>query len=186
MSWVGCITDAGRAAFDAYIASGDTININVVKTGSGLVSQENMRSATGLVNQVTTGSLISKTIITDPDDSGVEIKMSVSSYTTPYYLKEVGVFATVTSGGTSSDIMVALFQNEYGILIPDSADFPDFNLILTSILDIDNDADLVITPVPGTYVFQYQGTENAGKFLVVNNQGLVVPTTVPFASGALF
>jgi len=31
-----------------------------------------------------------------------------------------------------------------------------------------------------------QGTTNAGKFLIVNSSGVVVPTTVPFANGVSF
>ena len=35
-------------------------------------------------------------------------------------------------------------------------------------------------------VLKNQGSENAGKFMVVNNSGIVTPTTVPFANGGTY
>jgi hypothetical protein len=36
------------------------------------------------------------------------------------------------------------------------------------------------------YNLKNKGLENAGKFLIVNSDGDVVPTTVPFANGVSF
>ena len=182
MSWVGVVTNAGRDLFNTFIASGIAININAVKTGSGTVSTASMKESTELVSQVTTGSIVERRIFND----GVQIKMDIRPYTSSYTLKEVGLFATVTNGGQTSQVLVALLQNSDGVLIPTTAEFPDYHLILAIMIEVDNDDNLSITVDSSTALLSFQGTENAGKFMVVANNGFVVPVEVPFAEGAVF
>lgn len=196
MSWAGVITNSGKAAYDAYLASGTALKINVVKTGSGIVEESDMRSATALVSEVGVGSIISSSAV----EAGVQVRMSIGPNSTSYTLKEVGLYAQVGTGSSAYNVLFALYQEmNGGIVVPSDDEFPDFNLILTSLLDLDNTDDLEITidqtaHVPMS-VFEAgmaekididQGVGNAGKFLVVGNDGNVVPTTVPFANGVSF
>jgi len=49
--------------------------------------------------------------------------------------------------------------------------------------DIDDNMDAIDSAIWG---LQNVGSPNAGKFMVVDNSGNVVPTTVPFANGGTY
>lgn len=51
------------------------------------------------------------------------------------------------------------------------------------IKDINDNMDILDSAIRN---LQNKGSGNAGKFMVVNNSGDVVPTTVPFANGVNF
>jgi hypothetical protein len=68
---------------------------------------------------------------------------------------------------------------------------PNLNLQLPAYSDerdigvINDNMTIVDTAVTARLKIN-QGAANAGKFMVVNNSGNVVPTTVPFANGGSF
>lgn len=161
MGWTGVVTDAGKNAIEQYLAGSATLNINLVKTGKGTrATAAAMRAATDLADPVTTGSITDVKYLS----TGTKFRLSVGSYTTTYTLKEVGLFATVgTSGGGSSQVMLALMQaDDGGMAIPNSADFPDFAFILTLLLAITNSDDLTVTIDPDAYVSHTEFLEAVG------------------------
>ena len=179
--WIGVVTDVGKAAIENALSNAGTVNFNLVKTGTGIAPESNMRAQTALVNEVDTGTVYDK-IYTD---DGAKIRMVIGPDSDAYTLKEVGLYAAVTVGGTTSSVLIGYFENSDGIQIPDEDVFPDFALILNAIIDI-TDEDTTITINPSAFLAAYQGTENAGKYLIVDNNGFVVPTTVPLAEGEDF
>ena len=63
-----------------------------------------------------------------------------------------------------------------GLVKPDLTDIRDITVI-------NGNMDTIDTAIRN---LQNKGSANAGKFLIVNNDGDVVPTTVPFANGVSF
>ena len=197
MSWVGVITDAGLSALEEAVAGASTVDIDLVKTGSGTMSQASMHLATDLVSQVTTGTVDG----IEQLDDGINVKMSVGPYDTSYTLKEVGMFATV---GQSESVLIAYFnETSGGIVIPATSEFPDFVVSLYALLDIANSSSITATVDPDAYVSQSvyeegiaglaaaklsisQGVANAGKFMVVNDSGNIVPVEIDEANGEEF
>jgi len=202
MGWTGVITDAGNAALLSAISTGDELNLNAVKIGTGTVDPSNMRAATALNTQVGSGSLKSKRATA----AGVQVVSRIVPLSSAYTIKEVGIFATL--GPDDTPILFALFQNADGIEVPASSVFPEYCYDLASVLDIDNLDNLTITVDSDIYLTEEdlegyvteedladavggcvaldQGSGNAGKFLVVGNDGEVVPTAIDNANGVSF
>lgn len=63
-----------------------------------------------------------------------------------------------------------------GLVKPDLTDTRDITVI-------NGNMDTIDTAI---HNLQNKGSANKGKFLIVNNDGDVVPTTVPFANGVSF
>ena len=196
MSWTGVITDAGKNVLQSCVAEGTGVNLNLVKTGSSAPdSATAARSLTDVISSVTTGSIVGST----NTDDGVQVAMSFGPYEDSYTMKEVGLFGTVNS----SSVLIAYFWNSDGTPIPDVDTFPDFNLALYGILDVADVEELTITPDTSALVSLDalnealgelgdekvsidQGSENAGKFLVVGDDGNVGLLDVGIASGVSF
>lgn len=145
MSWVGVITDAGKAAMEQAIAQGVALNVNTVKTGTGTVPEANMRAATALQSETDTGIIRAK----KATSGGVNIRISVEPGESAYTMKEVGVFGVVGSGSTS--VMIALYQNTDGIAVPAAESFPDFLYTLNAVWNVANDEDLEVTVDPTAF-----------------------------------
>ncbi len=151
MAWMGVITNGGKNAMEQYIAGIAQINFNAVKLGSGITAEEYMRSRTALQNQVTTGSIQN----VEFSESGTSFRLGFGSYGTGYTLREVGLFADVTVNGTTSSIMMALWQESNGVAIPDHSSFPDFIYVLTVVISILNSENLTVTMDPDAFVSRH-------------------------------
>lgn len=73
---------------------------------------------------------------------------------------------------------MASYTSRYNLKKPDGTDY-------YSVSDQNENMDKIDTALAAK-LDTNQGSGNAGKFLVVNNDGNVVPTTVPFANGVSF
>jgi len=158
MAWKGVITNAGRTLF----ASGASLSISSVKTGSGSTTEENMKSATALVTQKDTGVVESKTAVSN----GIQVRMRVNpAASASYTMTEMGLFITGTSGGTSTTVMAAYYiEDDGGVEIPLASSFPDFAYILSSVLVVDNSLSISLTVDPEAYVsYTYLQTALADK-----------------------
>ena len=199
MDWVGVVTNAGRTLINSCLASSISLIIDTVKCGTGTVQTANMRSQTNLQSYKDTGAIVEKIAMSKTVDdvtyNGVQIKLSFGPYDggSGYTMKEIGLWGYAE--GTSQSVMIALLQNSDGTDIPTLTEFPDYNLILAAFIDVSNTDTLAITVDPNAYVSQAQwatklninqGSANAGKFMIVDSNGDVVPTTVPFANGEDF
>lgn len=194
MAWVGVITDAGKALIESKLASDLPVALTKVKTGSG--TSDDMTSATALVTPKDNGAIIGKMATS----GGTQIQVSISASETSYTLSEFGIFATESN----NDVLVAYYnETSGGINIPTISDFPDFNLALFALISIINSDDVEVTIDPDAYVpaatFSAsiaalqeekldvdQGSLNAGKFLVVGNDGIVSLLEISDAEGVSF
>lgn len=178
MGWVCVITNTGNAAIENALATGNALNLNAVKIGTGYVQEANMRAATDMNSAVGTGTIVRKKGL----DTGVQITLKFGAQTSSALIKEVGLFGTIDG----STVLFALFQNADGVDVPATADFPDYSYQLSAVFDIDDLDEITITVSNTAFLDWYQGTENAGKFMVVDTDGYIKPVTVPFANGVSF
>jgi len=197
MAWVGVITNAGSNLFASYAQSGQTLSIDTVKTGTGTkASDADRRAATALVSQKTTGIVEAKNVVYADSNqvAGIQFRMRVTGFTETYTMKEIGLFVNATSGGTTTSVMVAYFnETGDGIPIPLAESFPDFAYTLVATLVIDNTISIELDVDPEAFVSfgtmeselakkvnADQTSANAGKFLVVGNDGNVVASLLAF------
>ena len=148
MSWIGVITDVGRDLLAQYVSGGVSINVNRITVGSGLVSAESMREATNLTYFRDFGTIIKKEDVA----RGVDFEFQIGpSPSTSYEAHEIGLWANVDG---EDGVMLALFQNTAGELIPAKSTNPDYAYILSAALVIDDFDTLTIT-VDGTAYVNY-------------------------------
>lgn len=194
MAWIGIVTDVGNEAIESNLASGTSLDIDEVETGSGTVETENMHSSIALVTPVGSGNVASMS----STDEGVRIQVVIGPGNSAYTLKEVGVFATVGSVKT----LMVLMQDASGTSIPARSEFPDFSYTLTALLNI-NSGTITATFDTDAYVSQAafeqaigdlddgkldanQGIGNAGKFLIVGDDGGIECLEISDAEGRSF
>ncbi len=144
MSWNGIITDVGASAIAYCIANNVTMNVNDVKIGTGTRSEAAMYTATGLVTQVGSGSITKKKIT----DNTVEIRIGIGPGSTEKRIKEIGIFGTYNS----NNVLIALYQNEEGIVVPASSAFPDYGYMMNVVWKLDNTNALTVTVDSAAYV----------------------------------
>ena len=187
--WVGVITDAGSAAMERTVVTGETLTVNLVKIGTGSVPASEMRAATDLQEYVGNGSIDRK----QKTDYGINIRIQITPTAAEHTFTEIGVYGTV--GNDANSVLISLYQNDDGILVPSSSDFPDYIYKLNQLWDVSNsDAIDVIVDTTAlvtqeeldTKISIAQGIGNAGKFMMVGADGNVAPVTVPFAEGSEF
>ena len=149
MSWIGVITNAGRALLDQWSAGGHTLTIDGATVGSGITQAANMRIATALANEVEDAAIVRTDIL---DDSSVRFKVQVSaSSASAYIATEIGLWAHLDNDEDST--LIALHQDASGgVAIPASADTPDFAFALYLIHTISNASELNVTISPNVFV----------------------------------
>ena len=192
MAWIGVITNAGEDAIEECLASGTPLNLNSVKTGSGIVADSGMRALTDVDTAKDTGNVMERKAVS----TGIRVVVSIGPSSAAYTLHEVGLFATLGEGAGATNVMIAYFKDTDGVSIPKASDFPDFCVTLSSILDMANNDDFTITVDPNAYVpysvlSSYlddkldidQGIANAGKFMMVDENGEIAPVAIELASG---
>ena len=180
MAWVGVVTTAGIAAIERSIADSEVLNLNAVKVGTGTIPEADMMSATSVTNYVGDGSITEKKYIND----GLKVGATITPFASPYKIKQVGVFGTIDN----TTVLVALYQNEDGIDIPSTSEFPDFCYTLYGVWDVENSDNITVTIDPSTTVTVAllttemakkvnvaQGATNSGKYMKVDINGDVVP-----------
>lgn len=138
MGWKGIITDIGIAKL-AECASGDkTMYVDEVYFGTGIVSEENMRYAEDLQATVGEGKIVRKKI----QGNTVSIRISIGPQSQEQTIKEVGIYGYVDG---DDYVLLALYQNEDGVVIPSTSEFPDFGYMLNAVWNIDNVGNLEVT-----------------------------------------
>ena len=204
MSWVGVVTDAGKTLFATYATSGYTLSIDTVESGKSAVADgasrlATMRSKTALISPnspATYGIVESKVAITD----GIQFRMRIGGAPAAvgaYTMKEIGLFVNATSGGTTTSTMVAYFNDLTGVDVPLASSFPDFAFTLVATLAIDNTTSISLTVDTSSAASRgyvdtelakkvniAQGSGNAGKFLIVGNDGNVAASDSAVYTGA--
>lgn len=123
MAWVGVITNTGAEMMREWV-SGKVLNFTNAGAGTGTYSEAALMSQTELKEQKTTATIASVRRI----DAGLKVKIELRPATASFTLNQFGVYAKLDNG---TPVMIALFQNEDGIIIPAAADAPDYEYAFT-------------------------------------------------------
>lgn len=197
MDWVGVVTDAGASLLASYAQTGTALNVSRIATGTGYVETDALRrQRTSLVSPADEGAVVSMKAV----DGGMQFGMQVgpNEGDAPYLMKEVGLIVDAETGGVSTPVLLAYFNNSDGVSIPTVESFRDFVYVLSATLVIDNTTPFNFTIPPDALVSQEtlnafraaleaqiaenvakdQGIANARKFLIVGSDGKVSPALV--------
>lgn len=193
MGWIGVQTNEGAAMIAQMIGGGHTLAITGVTVGSGYVAEANMRTATALQTEKMDGAIANKK--TTP--SGIELRLRVLAAAVDvgaFTMHEIGVWGHLDSG---TDKLILLMQDSAtGVEIPTVTQSSEFVFDLIVPVAISNTENLTVTVDTSVYATigdiedleealdgkldADQGSENAGKFMQVGNDGVLVPAVVSF------
>lgn len=136
MAWIGVTTNAGVNLMAKW-TNGTILNISNAVSGSGTVPEVALLAQTSLVNQKQTVSIISSQAQNDTQKIKIQIQASEESYT----LNQIGLYASLDSG---TPVLLALFQNSAGVLIPSASESPDFLYTFYAFLKVSNHGEFTI------------------------------------------
>lgn len=136
-SWVGVTTNAG-ARLMANWTNGTVLNIDKAVAGTGIASAVSLLAQTALVEEKQKISIVSSKV----ENDARKIKVQIQAPEEGYILNQIGLFASLDGG---EQILLALFQNERGIVIPSIAESPDFLYTFYCFLTVSNQGEFSIT-----------------------------------------
>lgn len=138
MAWTGVITNAGRDMLSVFAQGGHTMSIDRAVVGSGTTPTGSMRNATSLAAQKDTAAITGR----GSTDGNTQIRVQVSaSNGGGYQAREVGLYAHIDS---SASQLMALYQDENGVSVPDVSVNPDYEFGLFISIAISNTDALAV------------------------------------------
>ena len=144
-NWVGVVTNAGKALLEQWAASAATLNIENATVGTGTISEADLRIATSVSQEVTSVAVVSQS----RTDSGARFRVQVTPLDDEYNMRQIGIWGRV---GTGSRTLLALYQNEDGIIIPAKSVSPNFVFSLYCGIAMTHDGDVRLITDEGAYV----------------------------------
>lgn len=144
--WDASLTDAGVSMISQWAqGTGNKLTITGGVIGEGVVSASQLHALTQLTDQKSTISIQGFESVAN----GVKLKLRKTSQgiTTSFTLNQIGIYAKLdTSGGTPiiADSLIAVYQQDTGILVPTEADSPDFVFTFYGTIQTNYQGDLTI------------------------------------------
>lgn len=129
-NWTGVITNGGNRLLNEWVNE-KILHFDHAAAGEGTVPEAGLMAQTTLTNQKQLASIIGGQRV----DSGIRLKIQLAASETEYQLNQYGIWASVTG---ESSVLIALFQNEQGIPIPDKSEFPDFVYTFYALISTSN------------------------------------------------
>ena len=147
------ITNVGKTLL-AQWASGGTLNIDSAAAGTGTVNASLLMAQTGLVSQKQTMSIVKSEKIT----GGVRLQLQLTNkgVSAQYTINQIGVWGSLDGGATT---MMAIFQDDDGVVVPAEADTPEYVFTVYAVLQMDNTDTLTVTIDSSVAVSQAQFNE---------------------------
>lgn len=144
------ITNVGKTLL-AQWAAGGTFNIDSASAGTGTVNASLLMAQTGLVAQKQAMSIVKSEKIT----GGVRLQLQLTNkgISAQYTINQIGVWGSLNSGATT---MMAIFQDEDGVVVPAEADTPEYVFTVYVVLQMDNTGTLTVTLDSSVAVSQAQ------------------------------
>ncbi len=153
MSWSGVVTNAGTNLFAQYALGGMTLSVAGAKLGKAVSSESDKHNVTQMADYVCDGSIVSQS----STSGGITYRIEATPQESSYALHEMGLYVTATSGGSSSDVLVAYMWENDGIQIPSAASFPDFVYVLAAnLVNISADIEFTVdtaASVPFSHIY---------------------------------
>lgn len=144
MAWKGVITNVGNALLQQW-TGGAVLSIVSAATGTGTVPEISMMAQTALNSQKQTASIVSYEQVT----AGRKIKMQITAPNSGYTLNQFGVWAKIDNGAA---VLLALFQNTDGIVVPSISESPDFAYTFYALLSFTNTGEMTVEIDPSSVV----------------------------------
>lgn len=144
--WDASLTDAGVSMISQWAqGTGNKLTITGAVIGEGVVAATQLHALTQLTDQKSTISIQGFESVAN----GVKLKLRKTSQgiTTSFILNQIGIYAKLdTSGGTPiiADSLIAVYQQDTGILVPTEADSPDFVFTFYGTVQTNYQGDLTI------------------------------------------
>ena len=144
--WDASLTDVGVSMISQWAqGAGDKLTITGAVIGEGVVAATQLHSLTQLTDQKSTISIQGFESVAN----GVKLKLRKTSQgiTTSFILNQIGIYAKLdTSGGTPiiADSLIAVYQQDTGVLVPTEADSPDFVFTFYGTIQTNYQGDLTI------------------------------------------
>lgn len=144
MSWEKSIyTNAGVTMLSKAL-EGDTLTITRAVGGSGMVTEDELKAATAVTDEKQTLELVGleKGNVDGAEWAIVTIKIDSAKAAETYDLHQIGIFGKLNSD--TSDTLLVIMQDEHGVEIPAAADQTDFEVQVSALLSISNEANVTI------------------------------------------
>ena len=144
--WNASLTDAGVSMISQWAqGTGNKLTITGGVIGEGVVAATQLHTLTQLTDQKSTISIQGFESVAN----GVKLKLRKTSQgiTTSFILNQIGIYAKLdTSGGTPiiADSLIAVYQQDTGVLVPTEADSPDFVFTFYGTVQTNYSGDLTI------------------------------------------
>ena len=144
--WDASLTDVGVSMISQWAqGAGDKLTITGAVIGEGVVAATQLHTLTQLTDQKSTISIQGSELVAN----GVKLKLRKTSQgiTTSFILNQIGIYAKLdTSGGTPiiADSLIAVYQQDTGVLVPTEADSPDFVFTFYATVQTNYQGDLTI------------------------------------------
>ena len=144
--WDASLTDVGVSMISQWAqGAGDKLTITGAVIGEGVVAATQLHTLTQLTDQKSTISIQGSELVAN----GVKLKLRKTSQgiTQSFILNQIGIYAKLdTSGGTPiiADSLIAVYQQDTGVLVPTEADSPDFVFTFYGTVQTNYSGDLTI------------------------------------------
>lgn len=117
-TWDAVVTNGGNELMAEWLA-GTMLELTGAATGSGTVSAVTLMTQTALVEEKEAATIISAERV----EKGIKLKVQITAAEIAYTANQIGVRARI---GEMEPVLLALFQQANGVLIPSRAETPDF------------------------------------------------------------
>lgn len=144
----GAVTDIGRTVL-AKAAGGKTLVIDGAQSGTGTVAETELRTCTSLAGTTYVLGVTNYEV----KEQGVCFTVQITSPGDGYTAKQIGLFGHVDN---EDSCLLAIYQDETGITIPDNEQMPDFLYLFYAEIQMNNSGNIAITLDPSVLVSQRQ------------------------------
>ncbi len=177
MAWIGAITNAG-AQLMANWTSGSVINLDKAVAGTGTVEDIAILAQTGLADERQEAAIISS----KTDSNGQRIRVQIGAADEGYLMNQIGMYASLDGG---EPVLIALFQNPQGVVIPSADESPDFLYVFNATLEVSNQVVFQVTVDSSAYVSQGTMEEYVAGQMIVHTDNRQNPHGVTKAQVGL-
>lgn len=146
--WNGVVTNVGLALLEQWSAGSQTLNIDQATIGTGTVPQANLRASTSVIGEVGPVSIVSSSAVTNGTAYRIQVQPASDA---PYVGHQIGIWGSLAGG---SSTLLAIYQDEDGVIVPLAADSPGFVFTLYAIVTMSNDGSMTVNTDGGAYITQ--------------------------------
>ena len=138
MAWKAVMTNTGVDLLKGMLG-GARLSITRAVIGSDILSDEEMKGLTDLSNKIP--AYVEAVKLADKSCETVQVRISNLGVTEHAVMHQVGLFAKIDDG---IDVLLAVYQNDFGEEIPAYAEYPNLLLKFNAGLDISITDNIVV------------------------------------------